>query len=203
MEPIDQSPTKKLPESFAPLEEERGRIERILDRLDVADDSTERADLGSELVRSTSRYEDVLERIAWPLCDGDGGAMRQLEGDRDALREAMIVIHDATKHIDARNVHAPDPQGFEDALDVVRRDVRSILAKEDDILVAIDAAVSAPEEREQFSADLDHAIHNASERPVPPKTAVGRFITNASVKLDKNFEDASTPQHPAADTIKE
>jgi hypothetical protein len=189
-----------LPEVFEPLFDERGRIERILDRLDVATDLTERADLGSELVRSTSRYEDALERGVWPLI-ADQSVVGELEGDRDALRQAMIVIHDATKHVDARNVHAPDPEGFEQSLDAVRSQTRSILEKEDAALVAMDAALSSDEERTQLTDSLTHAMHNASEKPVPPKTALGRLVANVGVKLDNNFEDASTPQHPAADTV--
>jgi hypothetical protein len=30
---------------------------------------------------------------------------------------------------------------------------------------------------------------------------VGRFISNAHVKLDHTFEDVATPRHPGADTI--
>ena len=52
-----------LPES---LSEERARIDRITSRLDVTADLIERADLGSELVRSASRYEDTLERVFAP-----------------------------------------------------------------------------------------------------------------------------------------
>jgi hypothetical protein len=83
---------------FGPLQEERLRIDRIVSRLDVTDDLTERADLASELVRSVSRYEDTIERA-------------------------------------------------------------------------------------------------------PPRTAVGRFFSNAHVKLDHTFEDVATPSHPGADTI--
>lgn len=62
MEPNNAQAPKKLPDTFSPLEDERERMERILDRLKVADYLTERAELGSELVRSASRYEDTLER---------------------------------------------------------------------------------------------------------------------------------------------
>ena len=47
---------------FGPLHDERLRIDRIVSRLDITDDLVERADLASELVRSVSRYEDMIER---------------------------------------------------------------------------------------------------------------------------------------------
>ena len=56
--------------ALGPLHDERLRINRIVDRLDLTDDLTERADLASELVRSVSRYEDTLERTLFPRIDG-------------------------------------------------------------------------------------------------------------------------------------
>jgi hypothetical protein len=41
--------------ALGPLHDERLRIDRIVDRLDLTDDLTERADLANELVRSVSR----------------------------------------------------------------------------------------------------------------------------------------------------
>jgi hypothetical protein len=52
------------------MQGERARIERIASRLDVADDLTGRADLGSELVKSISRYEDTFERALLPMLEG-------------------------------------------------------------------------------------------------------------------------------------
>ena len=46
--------------TFGGFSEDRLRIDRIVSRLDVTDDPIERADLGSELVRAVSRYEDTL-----------------------------------------------------------------------------------------------------------------------------------------------
>ncbi len=100
-------------------------------------------------------------------------------------------------------MHAPDPEGFESVLELVRADVRALLADEDDEISAIDESLATAEDRQQFAAEITDALHNASERPVPPKTAIGRFVANASVKLDNNFEDTSTPQHPARTTTQE
>ena len=57
------------------------------------------------------------------------------------------------------------------------------------------------EEREQLVDEVVHAFRSASERPRPPRTAVGRFLSNAHVKLDHTLEDVATPQHPGADTL--
>src|SRR5580698_6531211 len=96
---------------FGPFSEHRDRIERITSRLDVADDLSERADLGSELVRSVSRYEDTFERAILPrLHDLSQPMLDQLKEDREALTEAMDEIHHRTMGIDPRNVHASDGQ---------------------------------------------------------------------------------------------
>jgi hypothetical protein len=202
METEHSTPSKKLPNTFLPLEEERERIERILDRLKTADDPTERADLGTELVRSTSRYEDVLERAVWPqAAESDTPILHELENDRAKLREVMTIIHEATLHVDARNVHAPDPQGFEDTLNEVCARIRALLVKEDSEIVAIDSMIDS-EQRSELTEAISHALRNASERPEPPKTTIGRLVANANVKLNHNFEDASPPEHPGADTVK-
>jgi len=196
-----QSP-KKLPDTFSPLEEERERMERILERLKIADYLTERAELGSELVRSASRYEDTLERAVWLTApDSDAAHLEELERDRAALRAVMTKIHEATMHVDARNVHAPDPEGFEDALNEVCDRLRTLLVKEDREIVAIDAALGTEENRRKLTEDISAALKNASERPEPPKTTIGRLVSNANVKLSHNVEDASPPEHPGADTI--
>ena len=56
------------PEPLSALRDDRARIERILDRLEITEDLPERADLASELVRAASRHEDVIERALLPLC---------------------------------------------------------------------------------------------------------------------------------------
>ena len=52
------------------LLDDRARTERILDRLEVTEDLTERADLASELVRAASRHEYVVERAVLPALEG-------------------------------------------------------------------------------------------------------------------------------------
>ena len=184
-----------------PFSEERQRIDRIVTRLDVADDLSERADLGSELVRSVSRYEDTFERAVLPrLEEMDRPDLPRLEREREDLRSAMDEIHERTMGIDPRNVHASDGQGFEDTLaDVVTR-VRALVAVEDGEIRALLGRLG-PKGQQALAQDVTHAFKNASERPRPPRTAIGRFVSNAQVKLDHTFEDVATPHHPGADTI--
>ncbi len=201
-------PTSAASESTAghfdlgPLGGERSRIDRIVTRLDEADDPTERADLGSELVRSTSRYEDTLERTVYPRLAGpaDADPAAGLKGRLDELRTAMTVIHERTRHMTPRNVHQSDPQGFEDALDTVVRLLSALLVAQDAELKAVVAGLSV-EDAHALTGEIAHVYKVASERPEPPKTALGRLVANANVKLDHIFEDVSTPHHPGAETI--
>jgi hypothetical protein len=186
---------------FGPMRDERLRIDRIVDRLDITDDLVERADLASELVRSVSRYEDTLERTLFVRLEPSLPlALEELGREREQLREAMTVIHERTMGIDPRNVHASDGQGFEDTIaDVVHR-LRALLLGEDRQMAALVGSLES-EDRRQLVEDIAHTFRSASEHPYPPRTAVGRFIGNTHVKLDHTFEDVSSPSHPGADTI--
>ena len=186
---------------FGPFSEERARIDRITARLDVTDDLIERADLGSELVRSASRYQDTFERALLPRLEGSSqDVVDGIQNDLDPLREAMEEIHHRTMGIDPRNVHAADGQGFEDTLQAVVVGLRELLGIEDREIALFAETLSA-EERGQLAEEVGHAFRSASERPRPPRTAVGRFLSNAHVKLDHTLEDVATPQHPGADTL--
>jgi hypothetical protein len=188
---------------FGPFSEERARIDRILARLEVTEDLIERADLGSELVRSASRYEDTFERVLLPRLEGSSShdVLDGLQRDRDHLREAMEDIHQRTMGIDPRNVHAADGQGFEDTLEIVVVDLRALLGGEDRAIAMLTERLE-PDELRLLSGEVVHAFRTASERPHPPRTAVGRFLSNAHVKLDHTLEDVATPKHPGADTLK-
>jgi hypothetical protein len=190
------------PADFGGFSEERERIDRITQRLDQTEDLTERADLGSELVRSISRYEDTFERALLPHMQHPGsGVLKRLENTREELRVAMDEIHQRTMGIDPRNVHASDGQGFEDTLEAVVRKVRALLEVEDREIATLIGSLPARERREMIDK-VRHAFESASERPRPPRTAFGRFISNAHVKLDHTLEDVATPRHPGADTVK-
>jgi hypothetical protein len=201
----DSQPTR-LSEADAarvlgPLRDERQRIDRIVSRLDVTDDLVERADLASELVRSVSRYEDTLERALFTRFEGAAPAsLSGLNRARNHLRDTMTVVHDRTTGIDPRNVHASDGQGFEDALDQVVTQLKALLVDEDSQIASLIGSLDS-EARRSLAEEIDHTFHNASERPHPPHTSVGRFLSNLHVKLDHTLEDVSTPRHPGSDTI--
>ena len=69
VEPAKKGTQEGLP-TFGGFSEDRLRIDRIIDRLDVTGDLVERADLGSELVRAVSRERGHLRtetlRPLWP-----------------------------------------------------------------------------------------------------------------------------------------
>ena len=187
---------------FGGFSEDRLRIDRIIERLDVTDDLIERADLGSELVRAVSRYEDTFERTWRPRLVGPGSdhLLDALDRDREELREVMDEIHQRTMGIDPRNVHGSDGQGFEDALAAVVAKVRTLVVLEDREIEGVVASLGSPQ-RQELAGEVIHAHRSASERPRPPRTTVGRFLSNAHVKLDHAFEDVATPHHPGADTV--
>jgi hypothetical protein len=200
-EPAQKGSQEGLP-AFGGFSEDRLRIDRIIDRLDVTGDLIERADLGSELVRAVSRYEDTFERTLRPRLVGSGSdhLLDALDRDREELRDVMDEIHQRTMGIDPRNVHASDGQGFEDALAAVVAKVRTLVVVEDREVAGVVASLESPQ-RQELADEVIHAHRSASERPRPPRTTVGRFLSNAHVKLDHTFEDVATPHHPGADTV--
>jgi hypothetical protein len=183
-----------------PLEEDRARIERTVGRLSVTNDPTERADLASELSRSISRYEDAVEQVLAAYPQGGEAARASLGRSREALRDALSVIHERTMHIDARNAHAGDPEGFERAVDQAVETVTRHLVAEDACVRQV-VETAGPEERGAVAKLVRKAMRTASERPHPPRTPVGRLASNLHVKLDHALEDVSSPRHPGAETI--
>jgi hypothetical protein len=184
-----------------PLRETRALIERVLARLAVTDDPTERADLGSELARAASRYLDTFERTVIPRLAATGvSGLEGLSQDYEHLREVMTVVHERTMHVDPRNVHASDPQGFEDALEDVDSWLRAILTEQDRMVRQLLEHL-APDEYDQLNGEVRKAFRHASERPRPPRTALGKALSNAHSKLDHRLEDVATPRHPGAGTV--
>jgi hypothetical protein len=184
------------------LQDDRSRIDRILDRLDVTDDLPERADLASELVRAASRHEHVVENAVVPSVEGDldAGALERLTTQRDDLRDAMDYIHKRTQHLAPRNAHAGDPQGLEDATaDVIGR-LRALLADEDATVAPLVDGLD-PQGKQELDAAVKKSSRHAAERPKPARTAIGRVASNIATKMDHTVQDMSTPDHPGADTI--
>lgn len=190
------------PNELAPLEEDWQRMQRIMSRLGDSQDLEERADLGAELVRAAARYEDALERSVGPALEGvvpedDRAAM---ERARLELRRALSQVHERTRHIDPRNAHTGDPEGFERDLDEVVRLLEGHLPVERaGVRQAIESL--AAEDRAALAEAVGRAARSASERPEPPRTAVGRALSNLGVRLDHSVEDVSTPHHPGAPTV--
>ena len=184
------------------LLDDRARIDRILNRLDITEDLTERADLASELVRAASRHEDVVERAVLPALEGrtNVSLLEQLATQRDELRQAMDYIHHRTQHLAPRNAHAGDAQGLEDAIDDVA-DRLTILLKDEDAQVVGLVRDLDPSAKLALEKAVKKALRHAAERPKPARTTVGRIASNMATKLDHVFEDASTPAHPGAETI--
>ena len=184
------------------LLDDRARIDRILNRLDITEDLTERADLASELVRAASRHEDVVERAVLPALEGrtNVSLLEQLATQRDELRQAMDYIHHRTQHLAPRNAHAGDAQGLEDAIDDVA-DRLTILLKDEDAQVVGLVRDLDPSAKLALEKAVKKALRHAAERPKPARTAIGRIASNMATKLDYVIEDASTPAHPGAETI--
>ena len=189
---------KDVASALGPLRDKRLRIDRIVGRLDLTDDLTERADLASELARSVSRYEDTLERTLLPRMNGL--ADEELVAERHHLRDSLKFIQERTTGIDPRNVHASDGQGFEDTLSDAVVALQRILSGEDRRVESLLESLD-PDERSQLAEEITKAFGSASERPHPPRTAAGRFISNVRIKLDHKFEDVATPTHPGSDTV--
>jgi hypothetical protein len=184
------------------LLDDRARIDRILNRLDVADDLTERADLASELVRAASRHEDVVERAVLPALEGrtNDRLVQQLATQREELRKTMDYIHHRTQHLAPRNAHAGDAQGLEDAIDEVADRLTILLKDEDSQVIRLVRDLDPPAKLALDKA-VEKAFRHAAERPKPARTPIGRIASNFATKLDHVFEDASPPAHPGAKTI--
>jgi hypothetical protein len=178
---------------LAELRHEVSVIDQILGRLDVSTDLPERAELAGELVRAASRYADIVERAVEPLVrqHQPAAVVDELDRSREQVRAALEPIQEATMHVDPRNVHAPDPQGFEDALGHAMEEVSEQLAREEDVPeAAIDDA--SPAERAALAAQVRVAARDASEWPRPPKTHVGRRVANARVHIDRLLRRLTT-----------
>ena len=116
------------------------------------------------------------ERTLRPRLEGsDRDLFEALDRERDVLREAMDDIHQRTMGIDPRNVHASDGQGFEDTLTIVVL----VYGRSSGSSTGRSRPSSNPRgvsQRRELADEVAHAYQNASERPWPPRTAVGRFL---------------------------
>jgi hypothetical protein len=112
----------------------------------------------------------------------------------------MDYIHRRTQHLAARNAHAGDPQGLEDAIADVSRRLRTLLAQEDAATAALIDGLD-PDAHQNLEAEMEKASRHAAERPKPARTALGRMVSNVATRIDHAFEDVATPDHAGADTV--
>src|ERR1019366_8112808 len=91
-----------LPTSLVPLEENRRQLFATLDLLDQTSELITRADLASELVGISARYEDVKARVVYPALRASGAGGKEIdraEQDQRAVRDALSDIRRRTQHI--------------------------------------------------------------------------------------------------------
>ncbi len=190
--------TRVLPPAIAPLRAERDRLLQIIDEVVATDDPTTRADLGAELVRTCSRYEDVKDRCVYPALEKAGTPAQTLSAirrDEAPIRDAMEVIRKRTLHMTPANVHADDPEGFDHALEGLVDCLESHLGREErDLFPLLDEL--STDAATELADDVTHALKHASEKPKPSHNPVGRAIGNLGAALERTVEDASTPRHP-------
>src|ERR1035437_424331 len=100
-----------LPASLVPLEENRRQLFATLDLLDQTSELITRADLASELVGISARYEDVKARVVYPALRASGAGGKEIdraEQDQRSVRDALSDIRRRTQHIKPDYVHADD-----------------------------------------------------------------------------------------------
>jgi hypothetical protein len=170
-----------LPSALEPLQENRRELTAILDLLDDERDPTARADIAGELVGSCARYEDVKDRVIYPALRtmaADSAEIDRAEADQQAIRDALGAIRHRTQNIRPSDVHATDPEGFEQVLDGLVEEIRVHLEHEVRTLFPmLDGLAGGP--LDALREDVERAVGHASSHPDPPSNAVGRAIVGA------------------------
>lgn len=192
-----------LPASLVPMEENRQQLFTTLELLDRTSDPVVRADLASELVGISARYEDVKNRVVYPALraiHAEGKEIDRAEEDQRSVREALSEIRRRTQHVKPAYVHADDPEGFEAALTALIEAIRVHTQHEDNVLFPLLAALD-PETSDELRGDVAQATTHASTHPNPPNNRIGRAIVALSEKLEHDVQDQSTPWHPGVDKL--
>jgi hypothetical protein len=174
-----------------------------LDLLDQTSDLIIRADLASELVGISARYEDVKARAVYPALrasGADGKEIDRAEEDQRSVRNALSDIRRRTQHVKPDYVHADDPEGFEEALSRLVEVIRIHSEHEDSVLFPILAELDLGTS-EDLREKVQHAVKHASTHPNPPESLVGRAIVAVGEKLEHDIKDESTQQHPGVDKL--
>jgi hypothetical protein len=192
-----------LPASLVPLEANRRELFATLDLLDQTTEPVVRADLASELVGISARYEDVKARVVYPALRTSGGHSQEVdraEEDQRSVRDGLSDIRQRTQHVKPDYVHADDPEGFERALSSLVQAIRIHTEHEDSVLFPVLAELD-PQASEDLIADVEHAVKHASTHPNPPQNRVGRAIVAVNEKLERCLKDESTQEHPGVDEL--
>jgi hypothetical protein len=193
-----------LPPSLVPLEANRRELFATLDLLDQTTEPVIRADLASELVGISARYEDVKARVVYPALRHGGADSQEVdraEEDQRSVRDGLSDIRQRTQHVKPDYVHADDPEGFEHALRTLVEAIRVHTEHEDSVLFPVLVELD-PRASEDLLANVEQAVKHASTHPNPPQNRVGRAIVAVNEKLERSVKDESTQQHPGVDEIK-
>ena len=193
----------EMPSALEPLEENRRQLLATLDLLDQTLVDVERADLASELVGICSRYEDVKDRVIYSAlraCSVSGEEIDRAEEDQRVVRDALSEIRRRTQHVTPNDVHADDPEGFEEALNALIDAVRAHIEHEDNVLFPILAELDADASAE-LRSDVERAVAHTSTYPNPPHNPLGRAIIAVDEWIERNVHDQPTPWHPGVDAL--
>jgi Hemerythrin HHE cation binding domain len=176
-------------------------LHAILDLLDQERDPTARADLATELVGISARYEDAMDRAVYPALrkiSQDLPELDRAESDQLAIREALTDLRHRTQNVKPSNVYVSDPEGFEELLDRLVDSIRMHLDHEDKMLFPWLEQLSELQV-DELRDDVEQAVAHASTHPHPPHSTVGRAVTSVMEKLNRSVHDQSTVSHPEID----
>ena len=190
-----------LPASLEPLTENRRELHAILDLLDQERDPTPRADLATELVGISARYEDAVDRVVYPALrkiSQDLPELDRAESDQLAVREALADLRHRTQNVKPSNVYVSDPEGFEELLDRLVDSIRMHLDHEDEMLFPLLDQLTEPQV-DELRDDVEQAVAHASTHPHPSHSTVGRAVMSVMEKLNRSVHDQSTVSHPEID----
>lgn len=192
-----------LPSVLTPLAEDRRRLETVLQLLGETDRPEARADLAAEAVRLYARYEDVFERVIYPLVRRDERLPADgAEREQRQVRAAMRDMRSRTRHVHPIDAHASDPEGFEDSLRVLIGSIRSHLSQEDQELLSMASRLDADAQAELRNR-LERAVAHASSHPDPPHNRIGHALMSVMEKVDRTIRDSSTTWHPGLELLSE
>ena len=193
----------ELPAALAPLQEIRRELFATLDLLDQTLESVARADLASALVGICARYEDVKDRVVYPALramSADIVEIDRAEDDQRVVREALSDIRQRTLHMKPSNVHADDPEGFQEVLTGLIEAIQAHVDHEDELLLPMLLALDEQTTTE-LHQDVEKAVAHASTHPNPPHNPLARAFVAVEEWLEHDVHDQSTPWHPGVDKL--